>query len=271
MSKSKRCPYCGKKHSSTSRYCSVCGRPLPAELSKNRVWQRNPDELAVRLEIQDINGLLRRPLTVEEGTGAIWLQGGRLCGILPSGVYSLGDVTMTLGTLRLEDRATAVLLDTGTLSIRFNLGMDELRSHDDIPLAANGRLTLKLDLDSFNKTEVVRCFLENLMKHRVALSLDDLEREIHDSIRFSLQKFALIHTAQELKGIIDSDSAMQDVVCFISPALADYGLKVVRFNSLFFNLVATPTGFCRNCGCVIFEGDRFCRNCGHPVIDREVK
>ena len=270
--KQKRCRACGKKHDINDHFCSACGHSLTAELSANRVWKRNEYEFAVRFEIQDVNGLLRKPLTVEQGTGALWFEGGRYRGFLPAGVYDLGDITKTLGTFHLEERPTVVLVDTGTIPLKFKLELGEITSHNCVPLSAEGMLTVKLDVDEYstedNRSKVILSFFENFMKSRTSVSLNELEQAVHDPIRYAAQKFATIHEARDLReGLADSDGAMEDIKESAKQLMARYGLRIVSFDYIFFNVAVLDKSpkFCGRCGSLLSNGDSFCGKCGEFV------
>lgn len=275
--KQKRCRACGKKHDINDHFCSACGHSLTAELSANRVWKRNEYEFAVRFEIQDINGLLRKPLTVEQGTGALWFEGGRYRGFLPAGVYNLGDITKTLGTFHLEERPTVVLVDTGTIPLKFKLELGEITSHNCVPLSAEGMLTVKLDVDEYstedNRSKVILSFFENFMKSRTSVSLNELEQAVHDPIRYAAQKFATIHEARDLReGLADSDGAMEDIKESAKQLMARYGLRIVAFDYIFFNVAVSDKSprFCGRCGSLLSGKDSFCGKCGEFVTRSEV-
>ena len=273
----KRCRACGKKHDINDHFCSACGHSLTAELSANRVWKRNEYEFAVRFEIQDVNGLLRKPLTVEQGTGALWFEGGRYRGFLPAGVYDLGDITKTLGTFHLEERPTVVLVDTGTIPLKFKLELGEITSHNCVPLSAEGMLTVKLDVDEYsteeNRSKVILSFFENFMKSRTSVSLNELEQAVHDPIRYAAQKFTTIHEARDLReGLADSDGAMEDIKESAKQLMARYGLRIVAFDYIFFNVAVSDKSprFCGRCGSLISDKDSFCGKCGEFVTRSEV-
>lgn len=273
----KRCRACGKKHDINDHFCSACGHSLTAELSANRVWKRNEYEFAVRFEIQDVNGLLRKPLTVEQGTGALWFEGGRYRGFLPAGVYNLGDITKTLGTLHLEQRPTVVLVDTGTIPLKFKLVLGEITSDDCVPLSSEGMLTVKLDIDEEsteeNKSKVMLAFFENFMKSRTSVSLNELEQAIHDPIRYAAQKFATTHYARDLlDGLSESDEAMNDIKESAFLLMRRYGLRIVAFDYIFFNVAVSEKSpkFCGRCGSLISDKDSFCGKCGEFVTRSEV-
>lgn len=275
--KQKRCRACGKKNDVNAHFCSACGHSLAAELSANRVWKRNEYEFAVRFEIQDVNGLLRKPLTVEQGTGALWFEGGRYRGFIPAGVYNLGDITKTLGTLHLEERPTIVLVDTGTIPLKFKLELGEITTHDFVPISAEGMLTVKLDIDEYSteeeKSKVMLAFFENFMKSRTSVSLNELELAVHDPIRYAAQKFATTHYARNLlDGLSESDEAMDDIRESAFQLMKRYGLRIVAFDYIFFNVAVSDKSprFCGRCGSLLSGKDLFCGKCGEYVARSEV-
>lgn len=198
------CPSCGTKVRAGDTFCGSCGARLSfsqpvertvgtsKEFGKDRVWIRNPGDFAQRFEIEDIKGFFAKKVTIEQGTKAIFLQGGVYKGFLPAGVYNLGSVLNTISGIKLEERATIILADAADVQLTFQLAESELRARNGIAVSASGTLTVYL--------KYPRDFLENYLKGEKYVSLADLERMIHNELRFVAQQIVSRYDASELYG-----------------------------------------------------------------------
>ena len=114
-------PECGQRVKKAAKFCPACGAPAPkgqttcgacsadirggskfcwrcgADLAAVRKpailddrWARDAGDFAVRVDDQDIQGWLRKPLIVEHGTRALVFQAGKFKGEAPEGRYDLG-------------------------------------------------------------------------------------------------------------------------------------------------------------------------------------
>ena len=116
-------------------------------------------------------------------------------------------------------------------------------------------------------------FFENFMKSRTSVSLNELEQAIHDPIRYAAQKFATTHYARDLlDGLSESDEAMNDIKESAFLLMRRYGLRIVAFDYIFFNVAVSEKSpkFCGRCGSLISDKDSFCGKCGEFVTRSEV-
>ena len=73
------------------------------------MWTRQPADFARRFELEDIKGTFRKHIAVEQGTKAIFLQGGKFLGELLPGNYDAGGLLLP-SRLHTIDRAAVVKL-----------------------------------------------------------------------------------------------------------------------------------------------------------------
>ena len=71
------CGVCGTVNPSDARFCQECGRPMDeAETPQivNDRWATTEQDFAVRVETNDLPGLLKKGINVEAGTNAMLLE-----------------------------------------------------------------------------------------------------------------------------------------------------------------------------------------------------
>lgn len=231
------CPHCGKKVSEQLLICSYCGENLHStvttstvsrELGSNRQWIRRSGDFAQRFEILDIPGFFSRRLTVEQGTKVIFLQGGRYCGFLPAGVYNLGDIRDYF-TLKLDERATVILVDSGNVSLSFHLGeMDDIRTKDGFVVGIDTSLSAGL-VDPLS-------FLENFQKNRDYISLEDIEASISPILRTEIQPIVANYSVESLSvNSVLINELKANLISSINQIVKTYGLEITALTSIKFD------------------------------------
>ena len=88
-----KCPACSKEVSTGSKFCWNCKKDLTesARISiHDNHWLRVPGDFATKVDTGDLEGLLRKKLTVEYGTKALIFQKQEYKGVLSPGEYDLG-------------------------------------------------------------------------------------------------------------------------------------------------------------------------------------
>jgi hypothetical protein len=114
---------CGAFNPGDARFCAGCGQPF-AETAKpavrgETVWARNSADLMARIEVRDVQGILKKGIVIEHGTEALFLLDGRLVGPLEPGRHDLGGLLRRAIDLRLRYEATAVVYDNAEFSLTF--------------------------------------------------------------------------------------------------------------------------------------------------------
>ena len=228
------CPACGAKLDPGAAFCGKCGAKLldspqtiktadtSKELGKNRQWMRMPGDFAQRFDIQDLRGVFAKRLTVEQGTKAILLQGGIYKGALPAGVYNLGNIFDTIGQLRLDERTTVILVDSGEIPLTFMIPKGELRSKNAISAGASGKVTAQIKDPA--------AFLENYLKREQHVSIADIERSIHSELKNIVQNKISQYTVEELYGNAALSQALSSE--FRNNLNANFGNKGIEISHL---------------------------------------
>ncbi len=244
----KFCPQCGTKVSAytcgncgvtvppDAKFCPGCGKGFGKTLfgritganeedfSRRREWRRTPEDFASKFEIEDLRGILKKTVTVAEGTRAILFQGGAYVGDLPAGHYSLGNILETHLPLNLDERATVVLIDDGVVAIDFTIERSELRTADSVPVGVTGRFTIR-NRDS-------RSFIANLLKGKSRILLADLQEDLRYDLLGVVQSTLSGYRMDDLYGNLAVKEDIESAVrANITPTLASYGfsLEQLRF------------------------------------------
>ncbi len=239
----KFCPHCGVKAAGFT--CNKCGSSVPADakfcpgcgndartsllgklvgsnqedFSRNREWKRKPEDFASRFEVEDLRGILKKTVTVAEGTRALLFQGGAFVGDLRPGHYTIGKFLETHLPLNLDDRASVVLVDNGIIAIDFSLNRTQVRTADSIPVGINGTLTLR-NTDS-------KKFIDNLLKGKSRILLSDLQNDLTYDIQSVVHATLSKYTMDELYGNLSVKQEIeQQVQTHVAPTLNSYGFSV---------------------------------------------
>ncbi|MDI6810687.1 MAG: zinc-ribbon domain-containing protein [archaeon] len=187
----KFCPNCGASISQLEQRSRVT--PVPEEMGKIRVWQRNPNDFAHRFEVTDIKGLFSKKITVMSGTKAIFLQGGRFFGELPPGTYTVGGLIQVIKNLNLAEKATVILVDDSDVGLDFNIG--GLRTKESFDAGVKCKIVV-------NTEEPIQ-FFNNLMKGREHIATTEVEAMLRNEILNVLQSKIKQYSFEDLYGNLD--------------------------------------------------------------------
>ncbi len=226
------CSSCGTPIGPNQKFCPNCGArigefeeprssatPVVEEKGKIRVWQRNLNDFAQRLEVSDIKGLFSKKLTVMSGTKAIFLQGGKFFGELPPGTYTVGGLTQAIKNLNLAEKATVILVDDSDVSLNFSIG--GLRTKENFDAGVKGRIVVN--------TEQPILFFNNLMKGRERIATTDIEVMFRNEMLNLLQSKIKQYPFDELYGNLDLKKELeQDFEHQLNTTLSRVGLKLVH-------------------------------------------
>jgi len=230
------CGRCGASTPMGAKFCPGCGGKIGPSLfgkltganeedfSRRREWRRTPEDFASKFEVEDLRGILKKTVTVAEGTRALLFQGGAYAGDLPAGHYTLGNILEAKLPLNLDERATVVLVDDGVVAIDFTFGRSELRTADSIPVGVTGRLTIR-NRDS-------RSFVTNLLKGKSRILLTDLQDDLRYDLLGVVQSTLRGYRMDDLYGNLAVKEDIESAVrANVTPTLASYGfsLEQLRF------------------------------------------
>jgi hypothetical protein len=189
-----RCPACGKPVSATARFCPHCGvdvsRAAPPQL-ESRHWRKSADDFAVRIDVSDVPGFLRKELVIEPGVNAVWLVDGAARGVVGPGRWTLGTLIESFGwamLLQTAPQATAILTDTGDIDLPFDVA--DLRTADPLVVSVACRLVVQLK-------DPLR-FLTNVMKGANRYAVADLRNLIYPELQQIAQGWVRQRKAEQL-------------------------------------------------------------------------
>lgn len=234
------CPSCGKQIKSGSKFCTKCGATLTQspkreatvntskELNKNNVWMRQPDDFAQRFELSDINGLFTKIVTVQQGTGALFVQDGVYKGMLPAGQYNVETLRRRILGLITNKTTTVILVDTAEVPLAFSFDKTELRTKDANDVGASGQLTAKIS-EPLN-------FLENYLKGKDHISLTDIENTLHNELAQILRNTLSGYNVSELYGNAELPRKIGDELKnTLNANLRSKGIEITILNCIGFD------------------------------------
>ncbi len=222
------CGACKAEVSTASKFCWRCGADL-AIMSKPILiedrWSRRPEDFAVRVDDQDIQGWLTKPLIVEHGTRALLFQNGEFKGELGEGRYDMGGFLSKLRNFLVHEPASAIICDAGDVIIDVENG--DLWTEDGQEVGTAERLVFRArDPDAM---------FVNLFKGRNRVELADLESQMAGEVQMLLA--GIVHqyptvdlfTKLEIRNRIE-----QDLRETIARTLTRLGLELVQLRFIRF-------------------------------------
>jgi ribosomal protein L40E len=227
------CGVCGTENRTDARFCKKCGRELAAnaapEVRAGR-WARREDDFAVRIDSDDLPGILRRGIIVEIGTNALLIENGVNRGLLPPGNHTLDSLDKRVfdwllsGTPR---HSTALLVDVMPVELVFL--MENLFSRDPIKISLSVRVQAQVE-------EPVR-FLINMLARRERLTREDLRQYLSLEIAQLVNGWVGRHTIQELAEDLnlkaDLELALEEA---LKTTFAQTGLKFLNVRTFEINM-----------------------------------
>ncbi len=191
---SRKCGACDAENRGDAQFCHNCGQPL-AQSAAPRIsghrWARPEQEFALRVEADDLPGLLKRGIKVEPGTNAMVIQHGAALGVVPPGEYTLGNIGQRVKDWLLGDipeRVTLLLVDVTPVDYEFNLG--GRFTSDPLPIG----LTLRVQVEVNEPAK----FLVNVLRGRERFSKEEMRQYLYPEIAQVADRWLRQHTLQEL-------------------------------------------------------------------------
>lgn len=188
------CGACNTENRSNAQFCRNCGHNLDQsgapDLARSR-WLRNETDFAVRIEADDLSGLLKRGLTIEPGTQALFIKGGAVQATVAPGSYTVETLPQRIKswvTGGISERITVLLVDTIPTDLEFNLG--GIFTND--PLRIGFTIRAQAEVDEPGK------FLINLLRGRERYTLENLRQYLYPEVVQIAEHFIRQHSAQEL-------------------------------------------------------------------------
>jgi hypothetical protein len=229
------CSGCGAKIGQGDKFCPECGSsitPIPAEdrsqetpvpmEEKIKLWSRKPDDFARRFELVDIKGTFRKHVTVEQGTKAIFLQGGRFMGELIPGTYDAGGLLKQIGNLNFSEKATVIVVDGSDTRFDFKIG--NLRTKEAFAAGVLGILSINI--------EDPIMFFTNMMKSREYISVIDLTEFLVPEMTNIVQAKIKQYSFDDLYGNLElKNEIQQDFEYHMRITLNRLGMKLIHLPS----------------------------------------
>lgn len=81
------CPHCSAEVDSKAKFCNKCGKNVSDFISMK--WQREVDDFATRVDVENLQSVFQKGIIVEHGTRALLLRNGALAATMEPGRYDL--------------------------------------------------------------------------------------------------------------------------------------------------------------------------------------
>ena len=184
------CAQCGAAFRPGANFCGSCGTKLShdAKPIKNMRWMCGPDMIARRIEEQDLEGIFRKGLVVEHGTRAIFLQEGRLAGILEPGFYTISTFKEKILSFNFSVPSTVILIRAADIELDFEI--PRFFSKEEIELSVRCKMVQNVEKPEF--------FFTNLLQQRIAFSKSDLQRFLEQEMANVLQPLIRAESVKDL-------------------------------------------------------------------------
>jgi len=227
------CGVCNTGNRSDARYCKNCGRELAASAApeiRDQRWSRREGDFAVRIEADDLPGLLRRGIAVQMGTNAMLVEDGANRGVLGPGNHTLDSLDERLLnwiSLGRSKKVSVLLVDINPAELEFNLG--GVFTRDPIGVG----LTVHVQ----TQVEEPAKFLVQVLANRERYSQEDLRLYLYPEVAQVAENWINRHTVQELAEDLSLkqklELALEEA---LKPTFARLGLKFISVRTLDLNL-----------------------------------
>lgn len=167
---SQRCPRCGKQQNVSARLDLADG-----------VWQKGDDVFAQRFESLDVQTLMQKGLSIQEGQCAILLEGGAFADVLPPGHYPPEEIVGLQEYLQSNRQKSFVIVDLA--EILFPVMVDGLRTKEDMPVDLTCVVVVKFDHEPLVES------LDNLMENRTGPDYENVARHLIADIDTTVKDF----------------------------------------------------------------------------------
>ena len=224
-----KCPGCGKWIGNDSHYCPHCNTPLYPEdrvAIAGGVWRKEPEYFAQRFEVGDIKRLLENRLQVQEGTAAILMDGGEVCGILEAGVHQPDGLARKINWFGNPPPRSVVLIDVGEVIVP--LHVEGLRTAEHFPLEFFGEVIMRFKGDK----DAARAFAANVLKAERLCTFPDIAKRLESVIRGPVDEMCTVSSLDDLVRDPERRIRLQErMMARVKDDLAACGLEVVRVSS----------------------------------------
>lgn len=188
------CQHCGATIDSGQNFCQKCGRSINEPRAdkqanmKGMRWQRDTDDFATRVDIEDLNGTLQKGIIVEQGTKALLFINGALAETLQSGVYDLGGFISKVKHLEPFRTCTAILVDSG--DVELGLEITGIYTKDPLNIDVTCKVIAQINNPTF--------FFNNVMKGRRSYLISELKGSLYDELQNAFNESVGKKSVEEL-------------------------------------------------------------------------
>lgn len=228
-----RCGACGTENPGDAEYCMECGQPLAQSaapfISQDR-WAASEQDFAIRVDVDDLEGRLKKGINVEAGTNAMLLENGANLGLVPPGSYVLTSFMQRFGDLfrsGLPKRLTILLAKVTPTDIDFVL--DGLFTKD--PLRIGVSIKLQTEVSEPAK------FLINVLKGRERYSVEALKQYLFPEVAGIVDAWVRTHTVEELADDLSLKAKLELAIEeTLRKTFAQSGLRFLQVRAVALNL-----------------------------------
>jgi len=224
-----RCWRCKAEVSVKSKHCHQCSADLSEgqrpEVSDNQ-WVRKDDEFAVRIEVDDLPGLLKKELYIEAGTRAAFILDGQMSGDVGPGWYTLGGLLAKVPGLKSARRATAILTDAWDSEVDFTASV-----YTKDPIQIKVRLSLIV------VPQDLMAIKGALLREKHSVTMMDIQQKLAFVVRQLVGSVVRKYSAQELE---TGEQIREEVEAALARGLAEQlqsagvGFKSIRTLDFFY-------------------------------------
>ena len=188
------CGVCGAQNRADARFCAECGRPLSESAAPGMAhqrWARREQDFAVRIEANDLPGLLNKGLIIEPGTNALLVASGENLGTVPPGSYHIENALQKGWEIlkgAVPRSVTALLVDITPSDLIFNLGGRYTR--DPLPVGMSVRVVVEVNEPGK--------FLVNVLKGRERYDKEELRAYLYPEVAQVADRWLREHSLSEL-------------------------------------------------------------------------
>lgn len=203
---------------------SVEERMREVETEAHR-WARKPEQVAVKMDAGDLQGVLKKKLLVDFGTTAHVIQRSKFVLEMAPGVHTVDSLGQRLRKLDFKSPSTVMLADMSEIELKFNF--TSLMSSDDLPVSCAAYVVVSID--NLEK------FFSVMLKDRDAVLKMDLEEELAKELRTVVADMVRKHEAKDLLAKLALRAEMDETLFKeLGPSLERMGIELSSLRVLEF-------------------------------------
>lgn len=184
-------------------------------------WKREESGFAQRVDVGEIKGFFRKGIVVEQGSKAMFIQDGKLSGVLLPGKYDAGGVVDRLKDANIFGSSTVILVDDSDVPL--DLDIEDVITKESIRVGVKSRVTVQM--------EAPEIFLTNFMKGKDSVKIHDMTAALQDEMKMVVQSQIRDHSVDDIAGNLDLKKKLeQDFQYQMKTTLERYGIKLVQLN-----------------------------------------